>query len=79
LAVCLKSMKNKKLFIVLGILVFLIILSVIIFFLNRPADKRSLEMIVPMEDYEPIDREAATPIEELDAESLRESLNSLEL
>ena len=72
-------MKKKQLFIILGVFVFLMLVIVLVFFGQQNRYQQNVEQIVPMEDYEPVDPDLATPLEELTPETLQESLNLLEL
>ncbi|MDX9779375.1 MAG: hypothetical protein RBT30_04005 [Patescibacteria group bacterium] len=72
-------MKKKQLFIILGVFVFLVLAIILTFFWQNNRYQQNVEEIVPMEDYEPIDPELSTPLEELSPETLQESLNLLEL
>lgn len=72
-------MKKKQLFIILGVFVFLVLAIILTFFWQNNRYQQNVEEIVPMEDYEPINPELSTPLEELSPETLQESLNLLEL
>jgi CHASE3 domain sensor protein len=76
-------MKNKKLFLILGIFILLIflVIGLILWQNNNNAKKfnnADINKTLPMESYEPINRDLESPVEELSADLLRKSLNLIE-